>query len=109
MLKLSEDELNDTKSKCKCQTWDACEWSKNAVNSIDSLPSNHPTRKDFESFFKELICEDKQREVYCCNEKDVPTVSQKKILKPDKNKRNPFASLLVRKCLNKLFSTNPLT
>ena len=109
MVKLSEDELKDTKSKCKCQTWDACEWSKNAVISIDSLPSNHPTRKDFESFFKELICEDKQREVYCCNEKDVPTVSQRKILKPYKDKRNPFASLLVRKCLNKLFPTNPLT
>lgn len=93
-VNFSEDELEETKSKCNCQAWNVCEWSKNAVNSIASLPSNHATRKDFESFFKELICEGKTRKVYCCNDKDAPTVAQMKILKPDNSVRSPLANLL---------------
>ena len=52
------------------------------VNSISLIPSNHPTKKDFESFFKEFTCIGKQQEVYCCDGKDMPTIEQRKILKP---------------------------
>ena len=83
-VKLSEEEIKATESKCKCQSWDTCGWSKDMVNSISSLPSNHPTKKDFESFFKEFKCIGKQQEVYCCDGEDMPTIEQRKILQPSK-------------------------
>ena len=69
-------ESNTTKSECKCQEWDTCEWSKIVVNTISLHPSNHPTRKYAESFFKEKKCSFRKRKVFCCNDKDVPTYKQ---------------------------------
>ena len=69
-------ESNTTKSECKCQEWDTCEWSKSVVNTISLHPSNHPTRKYAESFFKEKKCSFRKRKVFCCNGKDVPTYKQ---------------------------------
>ena len=103
---LPEDEVKATTSKCKCQSWDTCQWSKDMVKSISSLPSNHPTKKDYELFFRLYTCSNNEEKVYCCDEKDLPTLVQRQLLKQKPRKspfRSPFRSSLndieVKNCL----------
>ena len=76
----AESDMNKTVSKCKCQQWDTCEWSKSIVNTISQHASDHPTRKFAEYFFKQRKCSLRKRKVFCCNDKDAPTLAQMKLL-----------------------------
>ena len=77
----SDNEDNKSVPICKCQQWDTCEWSKNIVNTISLHPTDHPTRKFAESFFRQRRCSAHQRKVFCCNDKDAPTLEQMNELK----------------------------
>ena len=68
--------MNETTPICKCQSWDTCQWSKSVVNTVSLHSADHPTRKFAESFFKDRKCSAHKRKVFCCNDKDAPTMQQ---------------------------------
>ena len=80
-LETRKSSLFDAELSCKCQDWKTCRWANQTVYTISSLPSGHVTHASFLNFFKQHICDKRTRKVYCCNDKDIPTIEKLKELR----------------------------
>ena len=57
--------------QCECKELNSCPWATRRVQSINTLPRNHPIKRKFIRFILERSCGGSKyaEKVYCCNNK----------------------------------------
>jgi len=57
---------------CQCATFKQCNWSNNQLNRINRLSKNSASRRGQVKYFRDRICDFKDRTVYCCSGQTAP-------------------------------------